>query len=105
MTKATMIWDRLRLDVEGHAGYAEEGKDIVCAGVSILTYALARALEEAEQRGRCEYKAKIEGDRALIWANPRMGYLSEIKAYFRIAVAGLRMLQEEYPGYVVIKEV
>ena len=105
MTKATMIWDRLRLDVEGHAGYAEEGKDIVCAGVSILTYALARALEEAEQRGRCEYKAKIEGDRALIWANATMGSLNEIKAYFRFAVNGLKMLAEQYPGNVTVKEV
>lgn len=26
-----------RLTIEGHAGYAEPGKDIVCAGVTALT--------------------------------------------------------------------
>lgn len=28
------------LKISGHAGYAEKGKDIVCAGVSAITYAL-----------------------------------------------------------------
>ena len=27
--------------VEGHAGYAPQGQDIVCASVSVLTYAVA----------------------------------------------------------------
>jgi len=31
--------------VSGHAGYAEEGSDIVCAGASTLVYTLANSLE------------------------------------------------------------
>lgn len=31
----------LSLKVEGHAGYAQHGKDIVCASASILAYTLA----------------------------------------------------------------
>ena len=31
--------------VSGHAGYAEEGPDIVCAGASTLVYTLANSLE------------------------------------------------------------
>lgn len=105
MTKVTMYWPRLRLEVSGHAGADEIGKDIVCAGESILVYALAQTLENAENRGRCEYKAKIDGPEALIWANPTMGSLNEIKAYFRFAVNGLKMLAEQYPGNVSVKEV
>ena len=30
---------------QGHAGYAEEGRDIVCAAVSVLAFTCANALE------------------------------------------------------------
>ena len=33
------------ITVNGHANYAETGKDIVCAGVTALTQTLIRALE------------------------------------------------------------
>ena len=35
-----------RLTLEGHAGYAPAGKDIVCAAVSALVLALAERLQE-----------------------------------------------------------
>ena len=31
--------------MSGHAGYAEEGSDIICAGASTLIYTLAKSLE------------------------------------------------------------
>lgn len=34
-----------RITVIGHAGYAEPGKDIVCAAVSVLTQNLIKSLE------------------------------------------------------------
>lgn len=105
MIRATMYWNRLRLEEEGHANYDEKGRDIICAGVSALTCALAGALEEAEQRGRCEYKAKGKDGYALIWADPTMGSVTEIKSYFRMAVTGIRKMAEKYPGYITIKEV
>ena len=43
-----MIVVNVRLDgitIEGHAGYAEAGKDIVCAGVTALTENLIDSIE------------------------------------------------------------
>lgn len=34
-----------KITVLGHAGYAEQGKDIVCAGVTALSQALLRSME------------------------------------------------------------
>lgn len=34
------------IKVSGHANYAEDGKDIVCAGVTALAQTLIRSLEE-----------------------------------------------------------
>lgn len=33
------------ITVDGHAGYAEKGKDIVCASVSVLTWNLIRSIQ------------------------------------------------------------
>lgn len=35
-----------RIEISGHAGYAEPGKDIVCAGVTALTQTLIKSIEE-----------------------------------------------------------
>lgn len=43
-----MIAVSVRLDgitIDGHAGYAEAGKDIVCAGVTALTENLVESIE------------------------------------------------------------
>ena len=42
-----VVFTDRRMTVQGHAGYAEKGKDIVCAAVSALVYALIATLEEA----------------------------------------------------------
>ena len=105
MTKATMYWNRLRMEVKGHAGYDEKGKDIVCAGISMLTGALAGVLEEAKERGRPGFGFREKDGELTIWAEPGIGSLGEIKSYFRMAVKGLRMIQEEYPKHVEVKEV
>jgi uncharacterized protein YsxB (DUF464 family) len=39
---------KLSLRVEGHAGYAEAGQDIVCASASILAYTLASFVKDVE---------------------------------------------------------
>ena len=44
-----MIAVNVRMDgitIEGHAGYAEAGKDIVCAGVTALVQGLLRSMED-----------------------------------------------------------
>lgn len=34
------------IEIHGHAGYAEAGKDIVCAGVTALVQELIRSIED-----------------------------------------------------------
>ena len=35
-----------RITIDGHANYAETGKDIVCAGVTALTQSLIRSMQD-----------------------------------------------------------
>ena len=105
MIRATMYWNRLRMEIEGHAGYAEEGKDIVCAGASALVDALAGALQDAERRGRTTATAEEKDGKVIIWADPMMGSLNEIKAYFRMCVKGMQLMHESYRENITVKEV
>ena len=56
--------------ITGHAGYAEPGKDIVCAAVSALTQAFIASIEELTQD-------KIKYDRSVGNAVMRYENLSE----------------------------
>lgn len=105
MIRGLMNWPRMRLEVKGHANYDEPGKDIVCAAASMLTGALAGVLEDAQARGRTKFEWKEEGSGVVIWADPNMGSMNEIKSYFRMAVKGMKMVAEQYPKNVEMKEV
>jgi uncharacterized protein YsxB (DUF464 family) len=54
----SFIW---KFSIKGHAGYAEHGKDIVCAGVSAIAYTALGALQElAGIRNFTEKSGSIE---------------------------------------------
>lgn len=106
MIHARMDWRRMQLMMWGHAGYAEPGKDIVCAGASMLFDALAGTLREAEERGRTTAQVQVRGESTvIITADPSINNVNEIKSYYRMAVKGLKMLAEQYPENVELKEV
>ena len=48
------------LRLEGHAGYAEHGKDIVCASASILAYTVAQYVKYEDEHGTLKAPAEIK---------------------------------------------
>ena len=85
------------IEIYGHAGYAETGKDIVCAGVTALTQTLIGALEALT---RDEIKYEISPGRADI----HYGNLSEegkllVDSFF----IGICQIADEFPEYVRIE--
>ena len=49
------------LTISGHANYAKKGKDIVCAGVSALTIALIRTLNDMKDNNEAEIEIDPAG--------------------------------------------
>jgi len=107
MTKIRMDWKNLKLEMKGHAGSAEAGKDLVCCAESILSQTLIKALEVMEILGRTglDWTGNPEQGYMLIDADPAREYQAEVEHYFRFAVTGLRMLAEAYPQYIELREV
>lgn len=82
------------LRLEGHAEYAERGKDIVCAAVSTLVCTLVANLEDIG----CEMKQ--DGDtvtvRCVLWDE-------ESHTIWDAFTKGLYLTAENYPLYVEFK--
>jgi uncharacterized protein YsxB (DUF464 family) len=89
--------EKLSLKVEGHAGFAEPGKDIVCASASILTYTLASIIEKCDTNSNIN----LEGGDAIIESNCNDPLMKDIiENSFNFAVAGYAQLEHNYPQYV-----
>lgn len=102
MTQIKIDVDGTRLEIQGHAGYAAIGQDIVCAAVSILTYTLAqnlRMLLDAD-----EYSARIEDGCAQIYAYPRAEHAELCKDIYMVIANGYCLLAEEYGQYVTLSD-
>ncbi|MBQ3864687.1 MAG: ribosomal-processing cysteine protease Prp [Clostridia bacterium] len=88
---------------EDHAGFAEEGEDIVCAGVSVLTITAINALEAFEIE--CE-KHVTEGEEPRIElevkenSDPRK--MHDAQVILRTMVIGLADIAQQYPEYVQV---
>ena len=48
------------ITVDGHAGYAEQGKDIICSAVSVLTFNLIKSIESLT-KDKIRYQADNPG--------------------------------------------
>jgi uncharacterized protein YsxB (DUF464 family) len=105
MIKVTLTSEgnKLSLRLAGHAGYAEIGKDIVCASATILTYTVAQLILEMNAYGQLtEYPTVklCEGDITIEAECKDNEALNEAKQIMHFAEAGYSLLQNSYPEYV-----
>ncbi len=85
--------DTHKLSVQGHAGYDETGRDIVCAGVSAISYALLGFLHDA---GCGIGKAQTASGEMII----ECGRDVEIDSAFDMAMIGYLQIAKKYPQCV-----
>lgn len=86
-----------RIEISGHAGYAEPGKDIVCAGVTALTQTLIQSIDDLTD-DEIEYRVspgKVEVE---------YGNLSEkSKTLVDSFFIGICLIAEEFPEHVKVR--
>ena len=80
--------------ISGHAGYAEHGKDIVCASISALTQVF---IASVEQLTTDELKCDIRpGNAVIIYGNLTERAQVFLDSFF----VGLKMIANAYPNHV-----
>ena len=107
MTKIqyTELCGGFALECSGHAGYAKNGDDIVCAGVSALCAALAEAVDEAADEGLTERHMVEESDgyfRAEAYCGEDDYAERYLGAIFRTVYLGLNAIADAYPAYAQV---
>lgn len=91
------------LSVKGHAGYGEQGKDIVCAACSALTETLAARFCDCDGPGKFSTE---RGDATFLVSRVpgRESSYSALRADMDFTVRGLELLAQNYPRYVKINK-
>lgn len=89
---------KLALRVEGHAGYAESGKDIICSSASILAYTLASFLDGYPS---VDKKVRISaGDTLIECVCADKKTYAKVKDAYDQTMRGYELLAYNYPQYV-----
>lgn len=91
--------------MEGHAGAAPKGSDLVCAGASMLAYTAGQAVRFLYEQGklRCRPRIQVEEGRAVIIATPRGDFEAETLYLFWVVQAGAYALSRSYPQFVSLE--
>lgn len=93
----TITLEPNRLSVVGHAGYGKVGYDIVCAGISTLTFTLKESLEL--YTSDCVEFFIADGKVIASWSE-----LSEKGALLLNSyITGALMLANDYPDYITVQ--
>lgn len=94
-------YDRALITVEGHSGYAENGSDIVCAGVSTLIFAFVNCILDEESNNRLKLTRNIIRDSYVCFEIEKFDFSKErVSGIIDAFITGVLMLAENYPQHV-----
>lgn len=94
-------YERTLIEIDGHSGFGEKGKDIVCAAVSALTCTLMNCVRDEESADRVRLIRDIVRDGYVCLEIEHFDFAKErTKAITETCISGLYMLAQEYPEYV-----
>ena len=91
------------IEFSGHAGFAESGKDIVCAAVSMLANELLYACEKAAQNGEITALHQVQKE-ALVRVGFRYVQPHSIEDIITLILDCLKALEKEYHAFVCVQD-
>ena len=106
MTRAKFEYSRedgfIKMDVKGHAGFAEIGKDPVCAGISIMALTVAQVIEIMRDEGKLQKEPRIviRNGHVAVTAKPKPEAFNEALHVFYVAETGMALVAQAYPDNV-----
>ena len=94
------MWDEhiISIQCKGHAGYAESGKDLVCAGVSSILFVALNALDEMEAD---HMELRVTNSKISIRV---MEDSEHVQLLLKMILIQLETVRESYQEYIEIKK-
>ena len=97
MIQAVIIKDRLgayrEVRIDGHAGYAESGQDIICAAVSVLAQNAVNSIEAFTED---PFQAEVKEDDGALTVRFQGSVSEKTKLLLDSMVLGLESIEESY---------
>lgn len=90
----------LELEIKGHAGQNEKGKDIVCSAISTLFYTLGQAIIDSEVMLDEKPIFKEEDGAGYLCCKPKKEYEGNIERSYWTILEGFELLSKNYSKYV-----
>ena len=103
MINITFDPKNLELNMEGHAGAGDKGKDIVCASASMLFYTLSKSLLKSKEMMKKHPIVKWDDGLGNLKCRPIKEYQPNVTLMYWTVLNGFELLAEEYPEYVSFK--
>ena len=95
--------DRFIISIEGHAGAAPRGADIVCSAASMLALTLASAVKRLDGEGEISrFSSSISKGSVQLDFTVKRRALEKVSAIVDTITEGYMMLEENYPEYVSV---
>lgn len=91
-------YSKNEIEMSGHANFSESGSDIVCAGASMLVYAVADKMLSLDKQVNF-----IEDEKGYIKLSFN-GASNELELLYDTLINGLKMLESQYPKNINIME-
>lgn len=93
------------ISVAGHAGYSNDGDDIVCAALSAITQSLLQTLKCYESIKKCKILSEQIKENVGCCLFSFISYSeNETDALVNMAIIGYKMLQNTYPENVLVRD-
>ena len=100
MITICMNFDEMELKIDGHAGQAEPGRDIVCAAASTLFYTLAQGVLRCRKMLKRDPVIKEESGAGYLRCKPNEEDRETILRMYWLISEGFQMIRQNYPAYI-----
>lgn len=88
--------------VEGHSDYAEEGMDIVCASVSILSYTALNSINLVAGINEKDISYTVDENTGFMSLRTVLSN-EKTDVIYRCFMVGIELLLEDYSDYITLK--
>ena len=86
--------------ISGHAGYADSGRDIICAGVSVLAINTVNSIEAFTED---KFEAAVDDKTGMLTCSFLEAVSAESTLLVNSLLLGLRGIEEDYTDHTYIK--
>lgn len=100
MINITFKPETLEMEIKGHAGQDEKGKDIVCSAISTLFYTLAKSVADSKSMLTKNPIIKHKDGNGYLQCKPKKEFAGNIARSYWTILTGFEMIADEYKDFV-----